>query len=78
MMLNDLSRRSRLQALQYQDMDTQQRYRETAAGAVGGTRGEIAMRDQQQSPGQKILRGRALHHGTLAESNSSTPASTLI
>lgn len=60
---NVFPRRSRLQALQYQDMDTQQRHWKIAASAVGRTRGEIAMRDQQQQPDQKILGGRALHHG---------------
>lgn len=76
MMYDDLSHSSRLQALQHQDMDTQQRHREIAAGAVGGARDEIAMRDQQQSPDQKIFGSRAFHHGTL-EWNYCSPRASM-
>jgi hypothetical protein len=54
---------SGFQTVQHQDMDTQQGYREVAAGAMGGTWTETSTRDQQPFSDSEVSGGRAMHHG---------------
>lgn len=54
-------------------MDSQSRYRKTAAGFVGGSWEQIAYGDQQQSSSEKIFRSCTLHYGLSNLSSLSIP-----
>lgn len=55
--------RLRLQTFKHKNMDSQSRYRKTAAGFVGGSWEQITYGDQQQSSSEKIFRSRTVHYG---------------